>query len=158
MPRRDRADRRDRAGRRDPADRRDRADRTDPADPRSPAAVLPDRPVPVRPAADRTGPIPESSSAPSDGCAVPATRSGRFRWSGHDGGMSEQDQRIVVIGPDGSSVAAPNVEQSDGDDENGRPGIAGLVQQPDKVMRIGTMIKQLLEEVKAAPLDEASRN
>jgi hypothetical protein len=36
--------------------------------------------------------------------------------------------------------------------------IADLVEQPAKVMRIGTMIKQLLEEVRAAPLDEASRN
>ncbi|MBU3750305.1 MAG: bacterial proteasome activator family protein [Mycobacterium sp.] len=35
--------------------------------------------------------------------------------------------------------------------------ITDLVEQPAKVMRIGTMIKQLLEEVKAAPLDEASR-
>jgi len=31
------------------------------------------------------------------------------------------------------------------------------VEQPAKVLRIGSMIKQLLEEVKAAPLDEASR-
>jgi hypothetical protein len=31
------------------------------------------------------------------------------------------------------------------------------VDQPAKVMRIGSMIRQLLEEVKAAPLDEASR-
>jgi hypothetical protein len=31
------------------------------------------------------------------------------------------------------------------------------VEQPAKVMRIGTMTKQLLEEVRAAPLDEASR-
>jgi len=31
------------------------------------------------------------------------------------------------------------------------------VEQPAKVMRIGSMIKQLLEEVRAAPLDEASR-
>jgi hypothetical protein len=30
-------------------------------------------------------------------------------------------------------------------------------EQPAKVMRIGTMIKQLLEEVRAAPLDEAGR-
>ena len=30
-------------------------------------------------------------------------------------------------------------------------------EQPAKVMRIGTMIKQLLEEVRAAPLDDASR-
>jgi hypothetical protein len=32
------------------------------------------------------------------------------------------------------------------------------VEQPAKVMRIGSMIKQLLEEVRAAPLDEAGRN
>src|SRR4051794_17608092 len=31
------------------------------------------------------------------------------------------------------------------------------VEQPAKVMRIGSMIRQLLEEVKAAPLDEKSR-
>jgi hypothetical protein len=32
-----------------------------------------------------------------------------------------------------------------------------MVEQPAKVMRIGTMIKQLLEEVRAAPLDVAGR-
>jgi Protein of unknown function (DUF2587) len=32
-----------------------------------------------------------------------------------------------------------------------------MVEHPAKVMRIGTMIKQLLEEVRAAPLDEAGR-
>jgi len=35
--------------------------------------------------------------------------------------------------------------------------VTDLVEQPAKVMRIGTMIKQLLEEVRAAPLDEAGR-
>jgi len=35
--------------------------------------------------------------------------------------------------------------------------LVDLVEQPAKVLRIGSMIKQLLEEVKAAPLDEASR-
>src|SRR3954462_2161350 len=35
--------------------------------------------------------------------------------------------------------------------------IGAMVEQPAKVMRIGTMIKQLLEEVRAAPLDEAGR-
>lgn len=43
-----------------------------------------------------------------------------------------------------------------GDDADQR-SITDLVEQPAKVMRIGTMIKQLLEEVKAAPLDDASR-
>ena len=36
--------------------------------------------------------------------------------------------------------------------------ITELVEQPAKVMRIGAMIRQLLDEVKSAPLDEASRN
>lgn len=35
--------------------------------------------------------------------------------------------------------------------------VAGLVGQPAKVMRIGTMIKQLLDEVRSAPLDDAAR-
>jgi hypothetical protein len=78
------------------------------------------------------------------------------------------EERVVVIGPDGQPVgsvpasvlaaaagASPEGE-AEGDDE-GR-GITDLVEQPAKVMRIGSMIRQLLEEVKAAPLDEASRN
>ena len=45
-----------------------------------------------------------------------------------------------------------------GDGENGaeRP-VMEMVEQPAKVMRIGSMIRQLLEEVRAAPLDEKSR-
>ena len=35
--------------------------------------------------------------------------------------------------------------------------VGEAVEQPAKVMRIGSMIKQLLEEVRHAPLDEASR-
>jgi len=47
-----------------------------------------------------------------------------------------------------------------GDDEDSGENpmnVAEMVEQPAKVMRIGSMIKQLLEEVRAAPLDEASR-
>jgi Protein of unknown function (DUF2587) len=40
------------------------------------------------------------------------------------------------------------------DDGGGRES----VEHPAKVMRIGSMIKQLLEEVRAAPLDEAGRD
>jgi hypothetical protein len=43
-----------------------------------------------------------------------------------------------------------------GEDADGK-SLTDLVEQPAKVMRIGTMIKQLLEEVRAAPLDDASR-
>jgi len=37
------------------------------------------------------------------------------------------------------------------------PAVTETVEQPAKVMRIGSMIKQLLEEVRHAPLDEAGR-
>ncbi|MFD9944576.1 bacterial proteasome activator family protein [Nonomuraea sp. NPDC059023] len=56
---------------------------------------------------------------------------------------------IVVVGPDFQG------QQGDGGEEE--RSVAGLVEQPAKVMRIGSMIRQLLEEVRAAPLDEASR-
>lgn len=66
--------------------------------------------------------------------------------------MSTDDDNIEIIGmPDGQTMAA-------GPDAEDDASITDLVQQPAKVMRIGTMIKQLLEEVKAAPLDDASRN
>lgn len=45
-----------------------------------------------------------------------------------------------------------------GQDDDDQRSVADLVEQPAKVMRIGTMIKQLLEEVRAAPLDDASRS
>src|SRR5690242_14838207 len=57
------------------------------------------------------------------------------------------DDNVEIIG-DGTAA----VEQ----DSDGK-SLTDLVEQPAKVMRIGTMIKQLLEEVRAAPLDEASR-
>ncbi len=70
--------------------------------------------------------------------------------------MSDQSaERVTVIGPDGQSVPpVPDDDDSDGQPER---ALTDLVEQPAKVMRIGSMIRQLLEEVKAAPLDEASR-
>ncbi len=38
------------------------------------------------------------------------------------------------------------------------PELTSAVEEPAKVLRIGSMVKQLLEEVKAAPLDDASRH
>src|SRR5262249_45385297 len=42
--------------------------------------------------------------------------------------------------------------------EGGEEPDREAVEQPAKVMRIGSMIKQLLEEVRQAPLDESSRS
>ncbi|GGD12166.1 bacterial proteasome activator family protein [Nocardioides daphniae] len=69
---------------------------------------------------------------------------------------------VLVIGPDGTPVGTVPAEvvaqaQGDADDDGSSASVTELVEQPAKVMRIGSMIRQLLEEVKAAPLDEASR-
>ena len=67
-------------------------------------------------------------------------------------------RRVVVVGPDGQPIGQVEVPESQEDAAEGeRKGVTDMVEQPAKVMRIGTMIKQLLEEVRAAPLDEASR-
>lgn len=58
--------------------------------------------------------------------------------------------RVVLVGPDGTKVPVPSPEEGDEDPHS-------LVDQPAKVMRIGTMIKQLLDEVRSAPLDDAAR-
>jgi len=72
--------------------------------------------------------------------------------------ISPQDQgrppQVVVVGPDGMAVGSSQDELGEGPLE--RP-ITEMVEQPAKVMRIGSMIRQLLDEVKSAPLDEKSR-
>lgn len=59
--------------------------------------------------------------------------------------------KVVVVGPDGVAI------ESDGSEESGERPVTEMVEQPAKVMRVGSMIRQLLEEVRAAPLDEKSR-
>jgi hypothetical protein len=68
-------------------------------------------------------------------------------------------QTVVVVGPDGRPVGTVNVDgAADGaDSQPEEEDISRLIGQPAKVMRIGSMIKQLLEEVKSAPLDEKAR-
>ncbi len=63
----------------------------------------------------------------------------------HPGNSDEAP--VAVIGP--ATLDWP-------DDEDVR-SLTDLVEQPAKVMRIGAMIRQLLEEVRSAPLDEAGR-
>ena len=62
--------------------------------------------------------------------------------------------QVVVIGPDGQPIGTVAVPAADGTEEKNP---AEMVEQPAKVMRIGSMVKQLLEEVRAAPLDDAAR-
>jgi len=83
-------------------------------------------------------------------------------------GPSAGDQ-VMVVGPDGQPVGTvrmPAREDGDGDGEvvedsaqeaENSEDLSGAVEEPAKVMRIGMMIKQLLEEVRGTDLDDASR-
>ncbi|HYN65437.1 MAG TPA: bacterial proteasome activator family protein [Ornithinibacter sp.] len=85
----------------------------------------------------------EQDQDDSEGRAVPAT-------------VTSDGERVVVVTPDGMGVAAHGEQPTDGGRE--RPSNpADLVEQPAKVMRIGSMVKQLLDEVRSAPLDEKGR-
>jgi hypothetical protein len=66
------------------------------------------------------------------------------------------DGRVYVVTPQAMAVEGPPREAAEGQDEEPK-SVTDMVEQPAKVMRIGNMIRQLLAEVKSAPLDEASR-
>ncbi|GAB3705708.1 bacterial proteasome activator family protein [Mariniluteicoccus flavus] len=57
-----------------------------------------------------------------------------------------EDGRTYVVGPRSMAV----------EDRGGNP-VGSMVEEPAKVMRIGHMTRTLLEEIKSAPLDDASR-
>ncbi|GAA1966630.1 bacterial proteasome activator family protein [Kitasatospora viridis] len=78
-----------------------------------------------------------------------------YQGSNGPRGGTEEPQ-VLIVGPDGLAVGGGRV-RSDEDGEHRELPVTEMVEQPAKVMRIGSMIKQLLEEVRAAPLDEASR-
>src|SRR3954454_3121632 len=70
--------------------------------------------------------------------------------------MRGRNRRVTDHNEDLDQPESADLAPVDGEvDED--ESLAAQVQQPAKVMRIGTMIKQLLEEVRAAPLDEAGR-
>jgi hypothetical protein len=81
-------------------------------------------------------------------------------------GMTQptNESGVIVVGPDGQPVtrAGPGgilvpAEGEPGDGRGAGTPLTELIEQPAKVMRIGSMIKGLLDEVRSAPLDDASR-
>jgi hypothetical protein len=68
---------------------------------------------------------------------------------------TEDHPQILVVGPEG--ITMPGQEQEQEENSSRERPVTEMVEQPAKVMRIGNMIRQLLEEVRAAPLDEKSR-
>jgi Bacterial proteasome activator len=84
---------------------------------------------------------------------------GMTEQQGPEGSQSDEENepgRIVVVTQDGMGVSSPGSGREGADEESGA-NPADLVEQPAKVMRIGSMIKNLLDEVRNAPLDEAGR-
>lgn len=61
--------------------------------------------------------------------------------------MTEQETPQIEIVPAGAETEGAE----------GESGVRDEVHQPAKVMRIASMVRTLLDEVRAAPLDEASR-
>ncbi|MET3961778.1 hypothetical protein ABIE44_001712 [Marmoricola sp. OAE513] len=64
-----------------------------------------------------------------------------------------QDPRVMIIDPEGVPAA-----DGSGDGHEDGEQVTDLVEEPAKVMRIGSMIRMLLDEVKAAPVDDAGRD
>ncbi len=92
----------------------------------------------------------------------------RERDTGDANEVSATPNEVAAAGPDGAAGEGPDGAAGEGpdgvaeegtlEDADGRPGsVTEMVEQPAKVMRIGNMIRQLLDEVKSAPLDDASR-
>jgi len=64
--------------------------------------------------------------------------------------VTEKSDDNVTVNPD--EVLDPGETDEKSEDEN-----SDYISQPAKVMRIGSMVKSLLDEARSAPLDEAGR-
>jgi Protein of unknown function (DUF2587) len=69
---------------------------------------------------------------------------------------ARDDGKVYVVTPQGMAVEGPPRQEVQTEEANSR-SVTDMVEEPAKVMRIGNMIRQLLDEVKSAPLDDASR-
>ena len=67
-------------------------------------------------------------------------------------GAENAPHKVTIVGPDGAPIGEVEPTEREESDE-----VVEMVASPAKVMRIGSMVKQLLDEVKSAPLDEAAR-
>ena len=116
---------------------------------------------------------PDAAPAPGSDNSSDANKPGGTEMPSSNppvGGSARHGGLLPGAAAAGSGAPAGTVSTApeDGSKEAGNPArnnegagpakLRELVDQPAKVMRIGTMIKQLLEEVRNAPLDDAARN
>jgi hypothetical protein len=107
---------------------------------------------------------PDVAPAPGSDTASPSSNRGTRETPSSNPPVSTRAAGDSAPG-DTNAPAVPNDGGTDsgkhgyrGDGSSGPAKLRDLVDEPAKVMRIGTMIKQLLEEVRNAPLDDAARN
>ena len=103
----------------------------------------------------------EENGSAGRGTSAHAPESDDSSQSGKPGGADVPSSNPPVGVPAPGGGASGNSADSaaaGSDSPAGPPKLRDLVDQPAKVMRIGTMVKQLLEEVRNAPLDDQARN
>lgn len=103
---------------------------------------------------DQPQSVPSSRPVPADAAADAPREPTSVTHAGETGGAGGAPGNGSA--PDPADAAAG--EGASGSHDGGPARLKDLVDEPAKVMRIGTMIKQLLEEVRNAPLDDAARN
>jgi len=90
-------------------------------------------------------------SMPANPTTVPPAAAGVGRGSGNTGsgntGSGNTGAGAVVDVEDGAHPGDGQVDRQGGES----------IEQPAKLLRIGSMVKQLLDEVRQAPIDEAGR-
>ncbi len=105
-----------------------------------------------------TSPPDTSGSQPVDRRRDDGGQDTGAQLDGPAGGVLEPETPAGdVLEPETPADGGAGAEDGAADTAATSAQLMDLVEQPAKVLRIGSMIKQLLEEVKAAPLDEASR-
>lgn len=96
-----------------------------------------------------------NATQPAEDVAVEGTTLDEALAQGRAGGLPEQPDPLPLQ-PLVPGTSGPDGVQPEGSRPKGSQ-LQDLVDEPAKVMRIGTMMKQLLDEVKSAPLDDAAR-
>ena len=71
--------------------------------------------------------------------------------------MTDSPDVPELLHPDGVTAPDPSVNDGSGPGGEGEEPDTEFVTEPAKVMRVGSMIKQLLEEVRNTELDEPGR-
>ncbi len=103
----------------------------------------------------KTGPMTDERANPPSDERHDDNPDHRERSGRPDGPSTVHPQ---VVTPDGAAVRSDRSPEGSAEEEvDEAEAVVGQVEEPAKVMRIGGMVKRLLDEVRDAPLDEAAR-